>query len=289
MQVLTSWFDLENIVGSNIGVSTFNVKGNGELHTGHEDLLTILKNNSTTSVVCFSYHNKNYTSLFGGTESTYSFDQSYCETWCQNLNIDYVVFSELNLVDLINQNFDTTAILEQVETYIQDESYNTYFTFPEVNDPLKINDLKSFLFFHLVKNQINPNINNTHRKFLTWKDGICAYLQKYHVDKYNQSGLYNIVDPNRRPDGLHYSSSLLSKPESTINFYISVKALLDQWGSNQIDKTALDQACLDLEEGTIFQVRVPYYYENMFGFNKLCECNILDTTSNKSFSMVEKY
>jgi len=289
MQILNSWFDLENIAGSNIGISTFNVKGNGELHSGHEDLLTILKNNSTVSVACFSYHSKNYHSLFGGVEPIPPFDQSYCETWCQNINIDYAIFSELNLVDLINQNFDTTAILEQVEIYIQNESYESYFTFPQINDPLKINNLKSFLFFHLVKDQINPNINNSQRKFLTWKDGICAYLQKYHVDKYNQNGLYTIVDPIRRPDGLHYSTSIFSKPQSTINFYISVKALLDQWGNNQIDKAALDQACIDLEEGTTFQVRVPFYYENMFGFNKLCECNILDTTTSKSFMMVEKY
>jgi len=288
MQTLTSWFDIQNIVGD-VGYATFNFKDSGQLHIGHESLINTVKNNSQVSVACFFNHSQIINSLFGGGSYTNSpFDETYCTNWLQNLNVDYLVIAESNLIDLINQSYDSTAIMEQVETYIQTENYSEVYTFPYVNDSFKINDLKYFLFFYILKDLINVNLNGQ-KKVMCWKDGIVTFLQKYHIDKYKQPGLFTIIDPSRRADGLQYSTSLFSKSQPTINFYISVKALLDQWGNNQIDKPALDQACIDLEEGTTFQVRVPFYYENMFGFNKLCECNILDTTTSKSFMMVEKY
>ena len=286
MQILNSWFDLQNIVGSDIGTMSFDFKGVGGLHVGHESLVTAAKSNFTTTVACFFNHHVLIHDIFGGPPDNFNWDETYCTTWCQNLNLDYMVITEPNFKTLVDQNYDSTAIWQQVETYYQNENYDVYYNFPNVVD-LKRNDLKYFLYFYVLKDMLNVN---NYKRVLSWTDGIISFIQKYHYDKYKQPGLYTFIDPVRRSDGLQYSTRLLSAPVETINFYLQVKSNLDQWGNSQIDKATLDSNLLTLAIENNFNVAVPYYYENMFGFNKLAECYIGDRATGKLLLiMVEKY
>jgi hypothetical protein len=200
-----------------IGKCVFNRKNIGELHPGHDAIVNDMVANCDTSLMIIWSWEPIYNSVFPNDTAVVpepAWDgESYMSNWAESMGVDILFIPPF---DYHTQLFLVTSaeqVLELGDTLIAAEGYDfgAFATGTPWNQ-FRMTIGAEELWNTSVKypKDYQPN---------SYKDGPIVFLYKHYIEKYHGC-TYNIMPTVLRPDGLPYSSSLLTARQELIDFAV---------------------------------------------------------------------
>lgn len=220
MQVLRSISEAKSLIPSDkiIGATSFQKKNSGGLHDGHVYLINTIKSLVEKTVITFYddfYLMYNIYPDEGPSNSPVTWDEAYCLNWADTNGVDFVFVPPPGFLFDITGVSSIEVLKTQTDTIISNEGYSD--AIPSVyNTALKYSILST-----LLSNEIGGFFKKDYH-FCSWEQNIIPFIRKDFYTKYTTMQM-QILEPLRRPDGLCYSTRLLTLPQNKIDVFLNIR------------------------------------------------------------------
>lgn len=201
-----------------IGATSFQKKNTGGFHEGHTYLINTIKGMVEKVVVTFYDDFYLMYSLYPtemNPNDPVTWDESYCLNWAETNGVDYVFIPPPGFLFDITGVSSIEVLKDQTDTIIANESY--FDSVPEVYHTA----LKYTIFSALIGNEVGGFFKKDFH-YCSWEQNIIPFIRKDFYTKYTTMQL-EIIEPLRRPDGLCYSTRLLTLPQNKIDVFVNVR------------------------------------------------------------------